>query len=317
MAPTWREARPGIIDAALSRARRRPSGNWYAVAASRDVRAGTPHAATVAGVELVLWRSPGRQDGGRGELHAGPGACPHLGASMATATQIGCELVCRWHGLALGPAGRAGWRTLPAHDDGVLAWVRLDAVGGEEPTDAPVLPVRPPPGGSLSAVATMVGTCEPDDVLANRLDPWHGAWYHPHSFADLRVEHAPARDATDAEDHFDLRVAFRVTRTWGVPVTARFTCPEPRTIVMHITGGEGAGSVVETHATPIAPHPDGRPRTAVIEATIAHSDRPGFRAARRGQPVARPIMEWVARRLWAEDLEYAERTYALRAARRG
>ena len=185
MEPTWRDARVGIIDAALARAKDRPSGNWYVAAASRDVRTGTPFGITVAGVELVLWRAPS------GELYAGPGACPHLGASMATAAQSGCELVCRWHGLALGPSGRAGWRTLPAHDDGVLAWVRLDAVGGEEPTDAPVLPARPPQRESLAAVATMVGTCEPDDVIANRLDPWHGAWYHPHSFADLRVESAP------------------------------------------------------------------------------------------------------------------------------
>ena len=218
MEPTWRDAKPGIIHAALERAKARPSGNWYVVGASRDIRAGSPFGTTVAGVELVLWRSPGPENGGRGALHAGPGACPHLGAAMATATQSGCELICRWHGLALGPSGRAGWRPMPAHDDGVLAWVRLDAVGTEEPTAAPVLPVRPRHAESLVAVATMVGTCEPDDVLANRLDPWHGAWFHPHSFADLRVDAAPTRTATEAEDHFDLHVAFRLTKTYGVPV---------------------------------------------------------------------------------------------------
>ena len=235
---------------------------------------------------------------------------------MSTAVQSGCELICRWHGLALGPSGRAGWRTLPAFDDGALAWVRLDAVGGEEPTDAPILPERPDVDASLVAVASMVGTCEPADVLANRLDPWHGAWFHPHSFADLRVERAPGRDAGEADDHFDLKVAFRLSKNWGVPVRARFTCPEPRTIVMHITEGEGAGSVVETHATPLAPHPDGRPRTAVVEATIAHSARPGFVHARRVQTLVRPVMEWAAKRLWTDDIEYAERTYAVRAARR-
>lgn len=310
MEPTWREAKAGIIDAALARAKDRPSGNWYVAAASRDVRTGAPFGVTIAGVELVLWRGPD------GSLYAGPGACPHLGASMATAAQSGCELVCRWHGLALGPSGRAGWRTLPAHDDGVLVWVRLDAVGGEEPTDAPVVPARPPLRDAVAAVATVVGTCEPDDVIANRLDPWHGAWFHPHSFADLRVESAPARGASDAEDRFDLRVAFRLSRNWGIPVRARFTCPEPRTIVMHIIEGEGVGSVVETHATPLAPHPDGRPRTAVIEATVAHSGRNGFATLRKGAPLMRPVMEWAAKRLWTEDLEYAERLYAVRAARR-
>jgi len=37
----------------------------------------------------------------------------------------------------------------------------------------------------------MVGRCEPDDVLANCLDPWHGAWFHPYSFANLRVTSVP------------------------------------------------------------------------------------------------------------------------------
>lgn len=309
MEPTWRDAKPGIIRAALERAKARPSGNWYVATPSADVRAGAPRGVTVAGVELVLWRSPD------GTLHAGPGACPHLGASMATAVQSGCELICTWHGLALGPSGRAGWRTLPAHDDGVLTWVRLDAVGREDPTPAPILPVRPPHGESLVAVARVTGTCEPDDVIANRLDPWHGAWFHAHSFADLRVLRAPHRDANDDEDHFDVRVAFRVWRDWGVPVLARFTCPDPRTVVMHIVEGEGAGSVVETHATPLAPHPDGRARTAVIEATIAHSTRAGFATARRIQPLVRPAMEWAATRLWVDDLEYAERTYEVRRRR--
>ena len=48
---------------------------------------------------------------------------------------------------------------------------------------------------------------------------------------------------------------------------------------MRIVDGEGAGSVVETHATPLGSGPDGLPRTAVIEASIAHSDRPGFARA--------------------------------------
>ncbi len=69
-----------------------------------------------------------------------------------------------------------------------------------------------------------------------------------------------------------------------MPVRAAFTCPDPRTVTMEIVDGEGAGSVVETHATPLRPGPDGRPRTAVIEAVIAHSDRAGLRATPAGSP---------------------------------
>ena len=68
-------------------------------------------------------------------------------------------------------------------------------VGGEDPTDEPIVPARPG-GAGLHAVTRLVGTCEPSDIIANRLDPWHGAWYHPYSFAQLEVLSAP-RGAPD------------------------------------------------------------------------------------------------------------------------
>jgi len=167
--PLWAECKPGTIRAALARALTRPSGGWFVLAGSRQIRPGRAFGRVVAGRELVAWRD----DDGR--LHVGPGACPHLGAALCDAPVHDGRLVCRWHGLALGPEGRAGWRTLPAHDDGVLAWVRLGE-DGVAPTDAPVLGPRPPQDRALAAVATVIGRCEPDDVVANRLDPWHGAW---------------------------------------------------------------------------------------------------------------------------------------------
>jgi hypothetical protein len=83
---------------------------------------------------------------------------------------------------------------------------------------------------------------------------------------------------------------------------------------MRIVDGEGAGSTVETHATPLGLGPDGRPRTAVLEATIAHSDRPGFKRAARVAPLISPLMRHAAARLWRDDLAYAERRYELRAS---
>jgi hypothetical protein len=306
--PSWSEAKPGIIRAALARARARPSGGWYVLAGSREVRAGRAFGRVVGGREVVAWRDDD------GALHAGPGACPHLGAALCDAPVHEGRLVCRWHGLALGPEGHGGWRTFPAHDDGVLAWVRLESAG-ETVTDAPVLGPRPDPGRSLAAVATVIGRCEPEDVVANRLDPWHGAWFHPYSFANLRVLSAPPPDCPDTEDRFLVEVTFTLARRVGVPVIAEFTCPDPRTVTMEIVDGEGAGSVVETHATPLRPGPDGRPRTAVIEATVAHSDRPGFAHSRKVAGALRPLMELAAKRLWRDDLDYAERRYALRSAR--
>ncbi|MGN6782322.1 MAG: DUF5914 domain-containing protein [Marmoricola sp.] len=307
--PTFAEAKPQIIDAAAKRASARPSGNWYVIGASSDIRADRPFGAAVGRYELVAWR------GEDGRLVVGSGICPHLGAPLAEG-RVDCgTLRCRWHGLPLTPEGGPGWRPLPSHDDGVLAWVRLDALGGEPPLAAPVVPVRPAPEASLAAVATLTGVCEPDDVISNRLDPWHGAWFHPYSFARLRVLSAPEADPALAEDddRFVVDVTFRVSSGLGVPVRAQFTCPDPRTIVMRITEGEGVGSVVETHATPLPPGPDGSPRTSVVEATIATSDRPGFALARRCGPVLRPLMRRTAARLWRDDLAYAERRFALRA----
>ncbi|MFC1408423.1 DUF5914 domain-containing protein [Streptacidiphilus sp. N1-12] len=312
-APTWQAARPAVIEAALKRALARPSGNWYVLAASHRVRHGTPLGRTVAGVEVVAWRD------GDGALHAAPGACPHLGAPLARSPQIDDRLVCHWHGLCLGAEGFPGWQPYPTYDDGALAWVRLDSVGGEEPTPRPLIPARPDPDRSLPVVATAVGHCEPEDIIANRLDPWHGAWFHPYAFADLAVVESPAGappQADAAADRFVVEVAFRLRGRLGVPVRAAFTAPEPRTVVMHIIEGEGVTSVVETHATPMAPDDRGRPRTAVTELVAAYSGRPGFALARKAAPLLRPLVRRSAARLWRDDIAYAERRWQLRSTGR-
>ena len=77
---------------------------------------------------------------------------------------------------------------------------------------------------------------------------------------------------------------------------------------MTIVGGEGTGSVVETHATPLR-----HGRSAIIEATLATSERPGFHRAIRAAGLIRPFILKSQRKLWAEDAAYAERRYALRS----
>jgi hypothetical protein len=304
--PTYLEAKPPIIDRALARAQERPTGNWFVFAGSDSIGR-RPVGTSVGGTEIVAWRGTG------GMLHVGPAECPHLGADLATGTVDCGALVCPWHGLRLDGGREFGWRPYPAHDDGVLAWVRLDEVGGEPPTEAPLIPTRPEEP-RLHAVTRLVGTCEPADIIANRLDPWHGAWFHPYSFTRLEVLTSPpvAGRVAEAEDRFLVSVTFRLGRL-GVPVIAEFRAPGPRTIVMRIVDGEGAGSVVETHATPVGPGPDRRPRTAVIEAAVAHSDRPRFGSGLRVAPLITPLMRHAATRLWRDDLAYAERRYAVRS----
>jgi hypothetical protein len=293
--PDWVQANPRFISACLAHAQALPSGGWYVLGASRALGA-QPMAHVVDGEELVTWR------GRDGALRAAPDACPHMGAKLSCGRSEGGAVVCPWHGLALsGDKPHGQWRSYKTYDDGVLAWVQLKDKAGEGGlSDAPYLPTRPQ--GAIDAVIRVEARCEPQDVIANRLDPWHGAHFHPYAFAALQVLHA---DPTVMK----LRVAKRVAGPVCVEVDATFHCPDPRTIVMTIVAGEGQGSVVETHATPL-----GKGRTAIIEATLATSERTGFQWARRAASVIRPLIQRSAAKLWVDDAAYAERTYALRQA---
>ncbi len=255
---------------------------------------------TIDGRDIVMWRP--QPDA---PLLAGPAACPHLGADLSTGhISNGC-LVCPWHGLGLTARGHGAWKPMRVHDDGVLAWVQPKPLAADA-TDAPLLAKRP--DIYLDGVITRAVVCEPCDIIANRLDPWHGTHLHPYSFRNLAV-------VDMADDHIDMRVSYRIVGSRGIDVTARFHVPEPRTIVMTIIDGEGAGSVVETHATPSIYAAPGRPpRTTVIEATLATSERPGFVHALRGALVARPLIRFAANRLWTDDAAYAARRYALRSS---
>ena len=198
--------------------------------------------------ELVLWRPTAGS-----ALLAGPATCPHLGADLSTGHVTDGCLVCPWHGLRLAERGQGPWSVVPVHDDGVLTWVQPDP-SAPDASASPVLAARPTL--HLDGVIRVEATCEPQDVIANRLDPWHGVHFHPYAFKRLEVV-----DQTD--EHIDLRVAYKVVGPFEVEVTARFEVPEPRTIVMTIIDGEGTGSVVETHATPLVGANMGTtPRTA-------------------------------------------------------
>jgi len=282
--PDWQQADPRWMDGALQAALNRSGGGWFVVDERRRFGA-EPRRYRIDDRELVFWT-------GTNGLMAAPDACPHMGASLASGCVRRGRLVCPWHGMELSDKPQGAWRPLPVHDDGVLVWVRLDDAG-ETPADLPFLPARP--AHFVDAVVRIEARCRPEDLLANRLDPWHGVHYHPHTFRRLRV--VERRD-----DEITVRVAFAVFRRLAVEVDARFHCPDPRTIVMTIVAGDGIGSVVETHATPID-----EARCAVVEATLATSDRPQFRHVLSLARWVRPWIERRAKRLWVEDVAYAER----------
>lgn len=296
---TWREAMIPRIEEALRRSQQRDPGGWHVIGASADIGRARSELRVISGREITVWRD------GAGALRAGPGACPHMGAALQHCPVAGDQILCRWHGLAL-PHRGLGWQPIPAYDDGVLVWVNLPTLG-EVTTSAPVVAARPPLDRSVIAVVARPAVCEPQDIVANRLDPWHGSWLHPQAFSHLRVD-----EAASTPDRLVTEVTFRLGHRFGVPVVAEFSCPDARTIAMHITDGEGAGSVVETHATALGTAHDGLPRTMMTEATIAYSPRRGFQASRPAAPLIAAGMRQVARRLWDDDLAYAQRRYLIR-----
>ncbi len=302
MEPSWRQARPARIQASLAHALQRPGGGWYVVGVRDDVPANRSMVRTVNGAEVTLWRDD------LGALHAGPGACPHLGARLDNCQVMQGRIVCDWHGMALGEQTGRLWPTYAAHDDGELLWVRLPGEHADEaPTQQPMTQPRPEGPAAIAAVVVRRGICEPRDIIQNRLDPWHGSWFHPYAFSHLRVDEEASDEAT-----LVLDVAYRVGGPFAVPVRAEFRCPDPRTIVMTIVDGEGAGSVVETHATPLTAPGVAPAITVMTEVTIATSPRPGFGVAVRLSPLIRAGMRRSAAGLWQDDLEYAERLYELR-----
>jgi len=291
--PDWVQASPARIDRALRHAQSKVGGNWFVVDASERVR-DTPSRYVLADTELVVWRD----DQGIG---VAPASCPHMGADLSTGRVCATGVVCPWHGLVLGHKGHGAWQPFPTHDDGTLLWARLPA--GE--LSRPKPPALARPERNVAATFRFELDCDPQDVIANRLDPWHGAHLHGHSFEALEV--------TSAErDELRMRVRVKAFGPIRMDAEVMFSCPGPRSIVMTIEEGEGAGSVLETHASPIAPG-----RTAVTEAIFATTsrskamwlfERPWVRPFLRRQMVVH------AKRLWNEDREYSERRYSLRHA---
>ena len=139
-----------------------------------------PLGTSVGGLEIVAWRDTD------GTLHVGPATCPHLGADLATGTVDCGALICPWHGLRLAGRPRIRLEALSRRTTTGCwrgcGWTASAARSRPTCRSCP----RDPTAPDLHAVTRLVGTCEPSDIIANRLDPWHGAWYHPYSFAAAR-----------------------------------------------------------------------------------------------------------------------------------
>ena len=319
-ARTWLNARPSQIEAALRHALTKASGGWFALdSSSRLRRSRRPRAYRVDGRELVVWSA-------LGQLHVAPNRCPHMGARLDEGHVCDGAIVCPWHGLALGAGGHGAWQALSSYDDGALLWARFeteDELAGDASYSStrysmpeeqavwqrPPLPQRPE--RHLSAVARIEVDCDPEDIVARRLDPWFGL--------QARAPQIAAREVIEESDErIVIRADARVFGPRRESVELSIECPSARSVVMTSLSGPSAGSTIETHATPIA-----EGKTAVVEATFvatpapdeaprALSRRVASACASRMRRALGPWLSLQTRRRWRGDTSYVERLCELR-----
>ncbi len=284
----WINANSEKIFDSFRLAQQKPSGNWYVLGETRRLKKSQKQVLHIDSREILLVRH-------KGELHAVDNSCPHMGAPLSAGNCGQDGIVCAWHGMKFNLPGKNAQNSFRLHDDGTLLWINIP--GREENLPLPIIVERP--RNAVRAVYQRRLRCDAYYAILNRLDPWHGTHFHPHAFAALRV-------FREEPGELWLRVAYRVAGPLCVEVDARFHCPDARTIVMTIMAGEGKGSIVETHATPIAPG-----HALLTELIAATSQRSGFAAARLFAPIVRRLLRSAAARLWREDAAYVERRYFL------
>ena len=244
--PTYRDADARRHRSALARSQRRPSGNWYVFAAS-----------TAFGAEAARRHGRRRRDSSRGATPAvctsapraartwvptsapAPSTAAHSSArgtacdSTAAVNSAGRRFPPRRWRAGVGSAGHGRWRSR-----------RLEA---------PVVPDRP--AGAQISPSTRLESAPASPTTSSPTGSTPGT-----AVVSPLLVHPARRAQRAARKRRAVRRRGPVPRRRdlpdgqvGVPVIAEFISPGPRTIVMRIIEGEGAGSVVETHATPIGP----------------------------------------------------------------
>ena len=209
-------------------------------------------------------------------LLAGPGTCPHLGALLDDCEVIRGDVVCRWHGMALGVSGRGGLADLPGLR---RRRARVGAAGDgggdpDRPADHPGAPAGM--SASIAAVITIPGDVraaghhrQPARPVARGVVP--PVCVQPPRRRRRRERRQGARRRRDVPAH----PASRGAGAGRVRLPRRADDRHD-----HHRAARVRASVVETHATPLGPDANGRPVTMMTEATVAHSPRKGFAAAR-------------------------------------
>ncbi|MCI4042020.1 Rieske 2Fe-2S domain-containing protein [Streptomyces sp. TRM75563] len=192
-----------------------PSG-WSALAFSHELRPGAVLTRTLAGQDVVLYRTA------TGVLRAVRPYCPHLGAHLGLAKVEGEDLTCPFHFFSFGPDGacvRTGYGTppprspltqLPVHEvnGGVFVWRHHDGRGPDWSVPQwHEIGHRP----ARTAAWELAGNVQ--EVIENAVDLGHFATLHGWAKAEI--------DGPVVYDGAEFRVSMRAHES--APLVGDFT----------------------------------------------------------------------------------------------
>jgi vanillate O-demethylase monooxygenase subunit len=194
-----------------------PRNAWY-VAGTPDEIDGKPLGRQVCGERIVFFRG---QDG---RVAAVEDFCPHRGAPLSLGSVREGQLVCGYHGLAMGcdgrPASMPGQRVasfpavraFPAIERHGFIWVWPGEVEQASADKLPALPWAENPDwaydGGLYHVA-----CDYRLMIDNLMDLTHETYVHASSIGQREIDEAPVTTAIDG-DHV---VTSRFMENIGAP----------------------------------------------------------------------------------------------------
>ena len=181
-----------------------PINAWYVAARAEEV-ADKPLGRQICGERMVFFRGAG------GAIHALEDFCPHRGAPLSLGFVRGEELVCGYHGLAMGCTGRTASmpgqkvggfpaiRRFPAVERYGFIWVRPGAEALADPDAIPSLAWAESPewnfGGGMFHVK-----CDYRLMIDNLMDLTHETYVHAGSIGQKEIDETPVKTRREGDE---------------------------------------------------------------------------------------------------------------------
>jgi vanillate O-demethylase monooxygenase subunit len=243
---------------------------WHPVAYAADVGR-APHATTLLGEPLVLWRDTG------GAPHAFGDVCVHRGTALSIGCVEGDEIVCAYHGWRYRGDGactaipqlaeparvpaRARAVVYPAMERYGIVWAALEPPG----RPLPGVPELDDPRWRTVRTGPFAWACDASRQVENFTDFGHFAFVHTGLLGDpthaVVAPYAVSADGpvlryaygrTDAPTTGQLAV-FAAAERRDATRRTRYALHLPYTIVEHIDWGGADGLVYFFASQPVAP----------------------------------------------------------------